>query len=800
MSRFFNRLILLFFLGGWACDDAGQTGTHMGNGDFEAGPGAGGAADGGAGQGGEGGAGEGGEGGEGGVMLLPDPPDPALLDLATIMSRVDPFIGTGGFGFNYAAQTPAAQVPLGMVRLGPDTTRNGAHVEFHHFSGYYFDDPQVRGFSHTHFVGTGIVDYGNIRVLPWRDLDPEAAPGDLFTAIDKDAERAHPGYYSVQLPDQDVQAELTATRRAGLHRYTAGAGGRVNLLIDAAAYVSGGEVLEASIQHAGATIEGAVTYRGPLTGRSRPFTLHFSARTSQTPVAHAVWEEGGPREGQSAAGDTAGAIVSFDLEAGEVIELRVGVSYIDLEQARANRGEVDGRTFEEVAEAAWDEWAQLLQTIRIGGGTEQQQRVFYTALYHSYTMPTQLDEGGRYRGLDGEVHGTDTRYFTDLSLWDTFRTLHPLYVLITPDVQRDVLHSLMQMGRDGGHIPRWPAGLSYGGSMIGTSADMLFAGSALKGIDGVDYNAAFDQLLTTANAPTPPGSQFGGRRGVAEYLELGYMPSERGDEGSVSRTLEYVYSDWALANLADHLGRPEAGDLRMRSTYYENLFDPEQRLFAPRNRAGEFLEVTPHILYMFDGPYVEGTAWHWRFSAFHDPLGLAALYGGPDALAEVMTIYFERSGLGNGTLNHRVPDVYFWHGNEPGLHVAYLWSAVDRPDTGADWLRAIQTEIYDDTPEGMPGNDDGGTLSSWYIFSALGLYPVAGSDRYRIGTPLFPIAEVQTVGGTLTIRAPGASVDRRYVRRVEIDGEGHAGWTLSHGDLLGADTLYMNMGAERIDE
>jgi predicted alpha-1,2-mannosidase len=726
-------------------------------------------------------------------VVLPDPPDPPLLDIATIMTRIDPFIGTGGFAFNYAAQTPAAQVPLGMVRLGPDTTNAGAHAPFHHFSGYHFDDPDVRGFSHTHFVGTGIVDYGNIRVLPWRDLDLDAVPQTLFTPLDKDSEVARPGYYTVDLPEQDVTVELSATRRAGIHRYTFGEGGRVRLLIDAAAHVANGEVQEAVVQYSGASIEGWVTYRGPLTGRTRPFTLYFSARLSQTPAAEAVWDDEGVQENvQSAVGDSAGAIVSVDVEAGEAVELRVGLSYIDLEQARQNRLEVTELSLEEVAQAAWDEWAALLDKVRIGGGTEEQQRVFYTALYHSYTMPTQLDEGGRYRGLDGEVHGTDTPYFTDLSLWDTFRSLHPWYILMNPDIQRNVLHSLLQMAADAGYVPRWPAGLSYGGSMIGTSADMLFAGSALKGIDGIDYDAALDALLVTANAPTPPGSPFGGRRGVASYLENGYMVTDGGDDGTVSRTLEYVYSDWALANLAEHLGRPEAAELRERGGYYRNLFDPEQNFFAARNADGTFLEVRPHVLYQFDGPFVEGTAWHWRFSVFHDPEGLVELYGGPDAFAEIMTTYFERSKLGLDMLDHRVPDVYFWHGNQPGLHVAYLWTAAGRPDTGADWLRAIQTRIYLDTPEGLPGNDDGGTLSSWYLFSALGLYPVAGSTTYRVGTPLFPIAELQTAGGPLTIRAPGASDTRRYVRRIEADGEPREGWTIDHADLLGG-TLYFNM-------
>lgn len=746
--------------------------------------GAGGQGAGGAGAGGEGAGGAGGAGNVGGDGGEPDPADPPLLDLATIMARVDPFIGTGGFGFNYAAQTPAAQVPLGMVRLGPDTTNNGNHAVFHHFSGYHFDDPDVRGFSHTHFVGTGIVDYGNLRVLPWRGLRPNDAPGALFTGLEKATEVARPGYYAARLPSVDVQAELTATQRAGVHRYTFGAGGRVQLLIDAGAFVMEGEVIDAAIQYSGATVEGFVTYRGPLTGRTRPFTLHFSARMSQTPAAEAVWDADGVYEGrQSADGAVAGAAVHFDLDPGEAVELRVGISYIDLEQARENRRDVDDRSFEEVAAAAWDAWAERLGRVRIGGGTEAEQRIFYTALYHAYAMPTRLDEGGRYRGLDGEVHATDTPYYTDLSLWDTFRTLHPWYTWVSPDVQRDVLRSLLAMHRDGGRVPRWPAALSYGGSMIGSSADMLFAGSALKGVDGIDYDAALDALLA-----------YDGRAHVERYLELGYVPHEV-TSGSVSRTLEYVYSDWALANLAEHLGRPESAELRARTGHYANLFDPAQGYFAPRSMDGSFGPVRSNVVYMGEGPYVEGSAWHWRFSAFHDPEGLAALFGGIEPFAAVLGEYFSRSGLGDGVLDARIPDIYYWHGNEPTLHAPYLWSAINRPDAAADWIRAVQTQVYHDAPTGMPGNDDGGTLSSWFLFSALGLYPLAGSDQYLLGSPLFPIAEVDHPGGTLTVRAPGASVERRYVRAVTLDGAPVAGWRLRHADLVGNDVLYFRMTA-----
>ena len=718
------------------------------------------------------------------------PPLPPLIEAADAMDLIDLFIGTGGVGFNYAAQTPAAQVPLGMVRLGPDTTRGGAHPDFHHFSGYHFDDTDVRGFSHTHFVGTGVIDYGNVRVLPWRDaLADDAAPGRLFTAMDKATERASPGRYDVRLPAQDVDVTLTASTRAGVHRYRFGTGGRVHLLIDAAASAADRGVEDARVVFNGTGVDGQVTYRGPLTGRTRPFTLYFAARADQSPIDAFVWDADGLQRGAgSAQGDVAGAGLGFDVPDGGVVELRVGVSYIGPAEAIANLAEVDRRPLEDVAAETRAAWADLIGRVRIGGGTEAQQRTFYTALYHSFTMPTRLDEGGRYRGLDGEVHETQHPYYTDLSLWDTFRTLHPWYVLMAPEIQRDCLRSLLRMAEDGGVVPRWPAGLSYGGSMIGTSADLLFAGSAAKGIDGIDYDAAFDALWRTAGGPPPEGARFGGRTGMAEYLARGWLPTDEYDK-AVSNTLEFAYSDWALAGLARRLGRPEADALAVRGQNHHHLFDPAQGFFAPRTADGAFQPVQERRVYMGEGPYVEGSAWHWRFSGLQDPEGLAALFGGPAALGDALQIYFQRSGLGDGLYNPTTPDLYYWHGNEPTLHTVYLWHAAERPTDLADWLRTIQGRVYQDTPAGLPGNDDGGTLSSWYLFSALGLYPVAGSDQYLLGSPLFPRAEVDTAAGTLVIQAPGASDAWRYVRGVHLGGAPVDGYRLQHADLLSAGLL-----------
>ncbi len=338
--------------------------------------------------------------------------------------------------------------------------------------------------------------------------------------------------------------------------------------------------------------------------------------------------------------------------------------------------------------------------MRVAGGSEALQSTFYTALYHAYAMPTRFDEaGGAYLGMDREVHQAEGfRYFSDLSLWDSFRTLHPWLELTDPDLERDVLRSLLRMHADGGRMPRWPAGPSYTGSMIGSSADFLFAGGAKKGIDGIDYDAAADALFVH------------GRRDVqAAYVEHGYVPDDLHGE-SVSRTLEYGYADWALSLLAAHLGRPEADVLASRGRAWSELFNPETGFLDPRRADGTFVPVPRRTaVYMRQGPYTEGSPWHWRFYAPHDVAGLDTASGGDEALIATLDEFFDLSGVGDGLLANARPDPYYWHGNEPDLHAAWIYADLGRRDRSLDRVGAIVERLYTPTPDGLPGNDDGGT-------------------------------------------------------------------------------------------
>ncbi len=349
-----------------------------------------------------------------------------------------------------------------------------------------------------------------------------------------------------------------------------------------------------------------------------------------------------------------------------------------------------------------------------------------------------------------------------------------------------MLRSLLQMKRDRGHIPRWPAGPSCTSSMLGTPSDFLFAGGALKGIEGVDYGEAFESLYGTATTPMPEGACFGGRSGVADYVALGYVPADRHDE-AVSNTVEFGWADHGLSLLAEHLGRPEADELRERAGAWRHLFNPETGFLDPKDAAGRFM--APPIRTTVsgrEGPYTEGSGWHWRFSAPHDVAGLANALGGQDALLAELDTFFEMSGVGAGRLNTALPDPYYWGGNQPDLHAAWIYANLGHPERTTHWVRAIQGKLYGPRPDGLPGNDDGGTMSAWYLFASLGLYPLPGSDRYLWATPLFPYAELDLRDHTLTIRAPAGGAP---AARVLLDGVPVEGPYLRHADLVAAGEL-----------
>ncbi|MCB9532319.1 MAG: glycoside hydrolase family 92 protein [Myxococcales bacterium] len=531
-----------------------------------------------------------------------------LVTADEALDLVDPFIGSGGVAFGYASLTPAAQRPSGFVKLGPDTTNNGFHAAQNHFSGYLFDDPQVRGFSHVRLVGTGAADLGNLRILPVRAAND--SPWRQFTRLDKATEVAHPGYYAVTLPDEGVSVELTTAMFSAIHRYTFAADGG-ELLIDPASSITDADP-QATITVDGDHVTGSVDFAGGFATRGRRFTLYYDIVASVAPADVRVWNSDGVVEGGSADGPRAGAVLGFD--GGGPVELRVGLSLVDAAGAAANReAELGELTFEQVREGAAGAWREKLGRVRVGGGTERERTMFYTALYNAYRMPTRLDElDGRYRGHDGEVHTIDQgHYVSDLSLWDTYRTLHPWYSLTDPDLQRDCLRSLLLMAEQGeGRVPRWPSMLNDTGSMIGSSADIVFGDAAAKGIDGIDWNAAYTTLRRSAEGDSVAAgrdncgrlhpAQLSPRRPVWFFgvedrrIRLGRLrPRVRSRRGGTERPG----------------GRPR------EARRYTQLDHPAS--VSADGEQGWWQPTQPGL--HGQQPLHRGSAWHWSFAYLPDP-------------------------------------------------------------------------------------------------------------------------------------------------------------------------------------
>ena len=713
---------------------------------------------------------------------------------------VDPRIGTGGWGFAYGSAFVGAAAPHGLVKLGPDTSGELGTVNFQHFSGYFSEDDTIDAFSHMHLHGTGAGDYGLIGVMPAAAFDPTRTRSELYKArFDKATESAAPGRYAVTLepPAGTIEVELTATARAGHHRYRfSGDIATPTLVIDLARALDGGEITAASIEldREAATVRGHLHSEGRMTGGYGGHDLYFAARVRRPWSSHQSWADGDAEAGVSAqSGQAVGAALVFS--PGEPIELQIGLSLVSAEGALANlEAEMPAWDFDGTADETAARWRELLSRILVEGGTVRTRRIFYSALYRSFLMPTinsDVDGSYVYGGVEARIeHGA---FVSDLSLWDTYRTLHPLYHLIAPESGADAVRSLVAMAGAGRGFPRWPLANGESGTMLGASADVVLADARIKlgEIDGVDWEAALDSLTGAALDPALPPEQRGGRSPSDEYIELGYVPDTVGR--SVSTNLEYAVDDHALAQMARLMGRDDvAATLAERSRSYRLLYDPATETFRPRRADGTFVPAGDDYSPLdFGEEFAEANALQMLWAPLHDPAGLAELLGGGDVLVERLDALFTEAAeelqanpldvlLANAT-----PRPFYWHGNEPDIHAAYLFAQVGRDDLTQRWLGWITGELYDDTPFGLAGNDDGGTLSSWYVWTALGIYPIAGSDRYMIGAPLFSRVRVTTPDGPLVIETEGSG---EGVAGVSIDGAALEAPVLTH-DRLGGSTL-----------
>jgi predicted alpha-1,2-mannosidase len=688
----------------------------------------------------------------------------------SLLALADPFFGADRGGNT----VPGARVPFGFVSLSPDTVEPGT-------SGYR-SRADILGFSHTHLSGTGgNGKYGNFLVTP---LVGPVRLNNLASA--KSEERASPGYYTVLLNRDRIRAELTATRLAGMHRYTFPAVGRVHILIDAASVVETGpapfrqQPLECEVRVLPPNrIEGTGNFNGGW--NPAPYTLHFSAEFDRPFAAFGVWRNDKITEGSRAAnGQKAGAYAAFDSSSNPVVQLRVGLSFLSPAKARANlEREMPRWDFEGLRRDAEAAWQRMFSHIAVEGGTEDQRRTFYSALYRAGNMPHDLS------GENTWWDSSEPHYEDYCTIWDTFRTLHPLLTLIEPERQRDMVRSLIDIAEHTGWMPDSRVAGANGLTQGGTHADALIADAMVKGLKGIDYRQALRLMVKSAEVQSPRPFYEG--RELRDYLRLGYMSLDY--DRSASRTLEYAFNDFCIAQVARGLGE-QAIHRRFlkRSGNWANVWDDNYRAMRPRHADGSWLEPFSRDFASgwWSGPFYEGSSWQYSTFVPHDPQGLINRVGGDQAYVDWLDEFFD-----TGKYNP---------GNEPDILAAYLYIHAARPDRTAERVRRLLATYFRPGRAGLPGNDDSAAMSTWFIWGAIGLYPNTGQDFYYIGSPLFERARIDVGGGrSFTIEARGTSESAKYVRSATLNGKPLQRAFLRHAEILAGGTLSLVMGTAPSD-
>ena len=727
-------------------------------------------------------------------------------------AAVDPFIGTGGEGHT----VPGAVVPFGMIQLSPDTQLKQRKEGYDWAAGYRYEDTTIFGFSHTHFSGTGHSDLGDVLVMPIAG-DVRTEPGDIsqpgsgyFSRFSHDDERAEPGYYAVALSDYGIRAELTAGDRVGVHRYTFPAGKPAHVLVDLrpSMYDYPGKVSWSRLRlRADGTLTGMRETRGWAPGRQLYFALRFSAPIAGHSFTNYEGEipyqgfatpaQDEPTERAQIEGRALVGVLDFGTLAKPLV-VRASISPVDEANAIANLDADDrGFDFDAVAKDARAAWTTALSAVEVDA-PEPARRAFYTALYHAMQGPSLfMDADGRYRGPDNAVHRADGwKNYSTFSLWDTYRALHPLLTLVQPPERTsDFVRSLLAARRDSpyGILPVWAFHGQETWTMIGYHAVPVIADAYLKGIRGFDANAALDAMVASASY-APYG-------GLGDYLKLGYVAIDREGEAA-SKTLEYAYDDWTIARMARALGRSDVADrFEKRAGNWRNAFDASTGFMRAKTSDGKFREPFDPTVSGYGSDYTEGNAWQYSWYVPHDVAGLIDALGGDAKLVEKLDLVFDAKV--DPKLFAHMEDItgligWYAHGNEPSHHVAYLYDYAGQPWRTQERLQQIMATQYAARPDGLAGNDDLGQMSAWYVFTALGFYPVApGSNEYAIGRPFLERAVLNLPNGKrFAIVAERLDDAHPYIGAVTLDGKPLARSAITHEQIMAGGELRFTMQAQ----
>ena len=712
----------------------------------------------------------------------------ATLQAGEITKYVNPFIGTGAIdgglsGNNY----PGATSPFGMIQLSPDTSEA---PNWGDASGYDYNRNTIFGFSHTRLSGTGASDLIDITLMP-------TSSGRTSSAFTHDEEKARPGYYQVMLKDEGINAELTTTQRHGIHRsqYPAGKDAEIILDMDHSADKGswGRRIINSQIRilndHA---VEGYRIITGWAKLRKIYFYMEFSS-----PILTSTLRDGGRVHENTAVinGTNLHGCFRFGQLNGKPLTCKVALSSVSMENARQNmEQEAPHWDFDRYVAAADADWEKQLGKIEVKG-TEVQKEIFYTALYHTMIQPnTMSDVNGEYMAADyttRKVANNETHY-TTFSLWDTFRASHPLYTLLEPERVTDFVKSMIRQYEYYGYLPIWQLWGQDNYCMIGNHSIPVITDAILKGIPGIDMEKAYEAVYNSS-VTSHPNSPF------EVWEKYGFMP-ENIQTQSVSITLEQAFDDWCVAQLAAKLNKDtDYQRFHKRSEYYRNLFHPKTKYFQSKNDKGEWIE--PFDPYQYGGngghPFTEGNAWQYFWYVPHNIQALMELTGGTKAFEQKLDTFFT-STYKSEQMNHNASGFVgqYAHGNEPSHHVAYLYNFAGQPWKTQKYVSHILNTLYNNTSSGYAGNDDCGQMSAWYVFSAMGFYPVNPADgRYIIGSPLLDECTLKLAGNKeFRIRTIRKSPEDIYIQSVTLNGKKHKDFFITHQDIMNGGTMVFKMG------
>lgn len=698
---------------------------------------------------------------------------------------VNPFIGTDFTGNTY----PGAQAPFGMVQLSPDNGLPG----WDRISGYFYPDSTIAGFSHTHLSGTGAGDLYDISfmpvTLPYKEAD---APLGIHSLFSHDEETASAGYYQVRLKDYDINVELTVTERCGIQRYTFPEA-------DAAIFLNLRKAMNWDLTNdTRIEVVDSVTIQGYRfsDGWARDQHIYFRTRFSK-PFASVQLDTAAVIKDGKRIGSSAIARFDFHTSAGEQILVTTAISGVSMEGAARNlAAEAPADDFDKYLAVTRKNWNEQLSKVEIKSNDIDEKVKFYTALYHSMLAPTiYSDMDGAYYGPDKQVHQADgwTNYST-FSLWDTYRAAHPLYTYIEPQRVNDMVKSFLAFSEQNGRLPVWNFYGSETDMMIGYHAVPVIVDAYLKGIGDFDPKKALAACVATANIDE--------YRGIGLYKKYGYVPYDvtdhyNSENWSLSKTLEYAYDDYCIARMAEKLGeRQIADEFYKRSRNYKNVYNSQTTFMQPRNNKGSFIEdfspddYTPHIC--------ESNGWQYFWSVQQDVDGLISLVGGKERFTQKLDSMFTYNPSADEDLPIFSTGMIgqYAHGNEPSHHVIYLFNAIGQPWKTQKYAAEVMHELYKNTPAGLCGNEDCGQMSAWYVFSAMGFYPVDPiSGKYEIGTPMYPEMKMHLANGkTFTILAPAVSKENIYIQSVKLDGKPYDKSYITHEQIMNGSIFEFEMG------